>query len=126
MIAAIFGISGSSIYDWLRCYRAGGEASLDSRTAPGAPAVITPIMQWWLEQTVLNSTPAKHGYDTVLWTRAIVVALLQKHFGICVSESTVGLHLHQLDLSCQTPGYRALEQDRAQVASFVEVKFPKI
>src|SRR5512144_2978621 len=47
LIAAIFGISGSSIYDWLRCYCAGGEASLDTRTAPGAPAAIRPIMQWW-------------------------------------------------------------------------------
>jgi transposase len=38
----------------------------------------------------------------------------------------VGLHLHQLDLSCQTPCYRALEQDRAKVEQFLEVKFPKI
>ena len=83
-------------------------------------------MEWWLEQTGLNSTPAKPGYDTVLWTRAILAALLKKHFGICVSESTVGLHLHQLDLSCQTPGYRAAEQEQAKVVAFLEVKFPKI
>ena len=126
VIADILGISRSSIYDWLRWYRASGEAALDARTAPGAPAVITPIMEWWLAQTVLNSTPVKHGYDTVLWTRAILAELLKKHFGIDVSESTVGLHLHQLDLSCQTPGYRAAEQDQAKVAAFLEVKFPKI
>lgn len=126
VIADILGISRSSMYDWLRWYRASGEAALDTRTAPGAPAVITPIMEWWLEQTVLNSTPVKHGYDTVLWTRAILAELLNKYFGICVSESTVGLHLHALDLSCQTPGYRAAEQDQAKVATFLEVKFPKI
>ena len=62
----------------------------------------------------------------VLWTRAILAELLNKHFGICVSESTVGLHLHQLDLSCQTPCYRALDQDQAKVVAFLEVKFPKI
>jgi len=126
VVADILGVSRSSIYDWLRWYRAGGEADLDTRTAPGAPSVITPIMDWWLEQTVLNSTPVNHGYDTVLWTRAILAELLKKHFGICVSESTVGLHLHQLDLSCQTPSYRASEQDQAKVALFLEVKFPKI
>ena len=38
----------------------------------------------------------------------------------------MGLHLHQMDLSCQTPCYRALEQDRAKVAAFLEVTFPKI
>ncbi|HJW27823.1 MAG TPA: IS630 family transposase, partial [Saprospiraceae bacterium] len=126
LIADIFGLSRSSIYDWLRWYRTGGEAALDTRTAPGAPAVITPIMEWWLEQTVLKSTPVDHGYDTVLWTRAILVELLKKHFGVCVPESTVGLHLHALDLSCQTPGYRALEQEHAKVAIFLETKFPKI
>ena len=126
VIADILGISRSSLYDWLRWYRAGGEAALDTRTAPGAPAVITPMMEWWLEQTVLNSTPVKHGYDTVLWTRAILAELLKKHFGIDVSESTVGLHLHHLDLSCQTPGYRAAEQDQAKVVAFLKVTFPKI
>ena len=126
LIADILGISRSSIYDWLRWYRDTGEAALDTRLAPGAPAVITPVMDWWLKQTVLNSTPVDHGYDTVLWTRSILAELLKKHFGIWVSESTVGLHLHQLDLSCQTPCYHALEQDRAKVVTFLEVKFPKI
>ena len=126
LVADILGISRSRIHDWLRWYRASGEAALDTRTAPGTPPVITPIMDWWLEQTVLNSTPVKHGYDTVLWTRAILAELLQKHFGICVSESTVGLHLHQLDLSCQTPCYRAVEQNQANVKTFLEVTFPKI
>ena len=40
-IAAIFGISRSRLYEWLRRYRAHGEAALDTRTAPGAPRVIT-------------------------------------------------------------------------------------
>ena len=83
-------------------------------------------MEWWLEQTVLNSTPIQQGYDTVLWTRAILADLLKKHFGISVSESTVGLHLHRLGLSCQTPGYRAAEQEQTKVAAFLAVKFPKI
>jgi len=37
LIADILGISRSSIYEWLRLYRAGGEAALETRTAPGAP-----------------------------------------------------------------------------------------
>ena len=126
LIADIFGISRSSIYDGLRWYHDAGEEALNTRGALGAPPVITPSMDWWLKQTVLNSTPVEQGYDTVLWTRAILAELLHKHFGICVSESTVGLHLHQVDLSCQTPCYRAAEQDRAKVEQFLEVKFPKI
>ena len=91
-VADIFGITRSSIYDWLRWYREGGEAALKTRKALGKPPVITPVMDAWLKHTVLNSTPVDHGYDTVLWTRRILVELLQKRFGIEVLETTVGVH----------------------------------
>lgn len=126
LIADIFGISRSSIYDWRRGYRDSGEEALDTQSAPGAPPVITPSMDHWLREAVLHSTPVDHGYDTVLWTRKILVELLNKHYGIGVAEYTVGLHLHAMRLSCQVPCYRAAKQDPAQVAAFLEVKFPKI
>jgi transposase len=126
LIAAIFGISRSRLYEWLRRYRAHGEAALDTRTAPGAARVITRGMDGWLRKTVLQSTPVDHGYDTVLWTRKILVELLERRFGVRVAESTVGLHLRALDLSPQQPGYRARERNRAQVAAFLAVKFPRI
>jgi transposase len=126
LIANILGISRSCIYDWLRWYRAGGEAALDTRLAPGADPVITPEMDRWLKATMLNSTPVEHGYDTELWTLNIVVELLQQRFGVWVADSTVALHLHRLDLSCQRPCYRAAEQDPEAVAHFLLYTFPKI
>ena len=44
LIADILGISRSSIYEWLRSHREGGEAALETPKAPGASPVITPIM----------------------------------------------------------------------------------
>lgn len=126
LVADLFGISRSSIYDWLRWYREEGEAALDSRSAPGAPPVITAEMDRWLRQSVLHSTPEEHGYDTVLWTCTILAELLKRRFGVWVSAATVSLHLHRLGLSPQQPRYRARAQDPAQVAAFLTVKFPKI
>jgi transposase len=126
LIANILGISRSCIYDWLRWYRAGGEAALDTRLAPGADPVITPAMDRWLKATILNSTPVAHGYDTELWTLQILVELLQQRFGVWVADSTVALHLHRLKLSCQHPCYRAAAQDPEAVAHFLLYKFPKI
>jgi transposase len=126
LIAKIFGISRSCIYDWLRWYHRGGEAELDTRAAPGATPVITPDLDQWLKDTLLNSTPVDHGYDTALWTLQILVELLQRQFGVWVADSTVALHLHRLDLSCQRPCYRAAEQDPEAVADFLLYKFPKI
>ena len=79
-----------------------------------------------MRKTVLRSMPVDHGYDTVRWTRMILVALLERRFGVRVAESTVGLHLRALDLNPQQPGYRTRERNRAQVAAFLAVKFPKI
>ena len=126
LMANILGISRSCIYDWLRWYRAGGEAALDTRSAPGADPVITPAMDRWLKATILNSTPVAHGYDTELWTLQILVELLQQRFGVWVADSTVALHLHRLNLSCQHPCYRAAAQDPEAVAHFLLYKFPKI
>lgn len=126
LIAKIFGISRSCIYDWLRWYRAEGEAALDTGAAPGAAPVLTPELDRWLHDTILTSTPVDYGYDTELWTLQILVELLRQRFGVWVSDSTVALHLHRLDLSCQRPCYRAAAQDPEAVAHFLLYKFPKI
>ena len=126
LAADFLGISRSSIYEWLRNYRERGETALDTQKAPGGPVVITPEMDQWLKETILNSTPQDHGYDTVLWTLAILVELLKKQFHTWVSDSTVALHLHQLSLSCQKPCYRSTGRDPTKVAAFVNEQFPKI
>lgn len=126
VVADFLDIGRSSIYDWLREYRARGEAALDTRKAPGAPPVMTPETDRWLRKTVLNSTPEAHGYDTVLWTSEILVELLKKRFGLWVSDSTVAAHLHQMRLSCQRPCYRARQQDPRKVEDFLNRKFPMI
>jgi len=76
-----------------------------------------------LRTTILHSTPEAHGYDTVLWTLDILVDLLKKQFGLWVSDSTVAVRLHQMDLSCQRPCYQARQQDPRQVEDFLNRKF---
>jgi len=126
LVADLLGISRSSIYDWLNWYRNGGEEDLDTRKAPGAPWVITPDIDEWLKETIVHSTPEDHGYDTVLWTLNIIVDLLKEKFGILVSDSIVGIHLHRLNLSCQQPCYHALDQDPVKVEQYLKDEFPKI
>ena len=41
LIAVIFGISRSCIYDWLRAYHEKGEDALDTRKAPGSPPAVS-------------------------------------------------------------------------------------
>ena len=55
---------------------------------PGAELLINAEMDGWLKQTVLKCTPTEFGYDTNLWTRAILADLLKQEFDVDVSEST--------------------------------------
>jgi len=126
LIANVFGISRSSIYEWLRWYREQGEDALDSGSAPGASPIITAEMDEWLQETVLNSTPVDHGYDTLLWTCPILVELLNRHYGVYITPASVAFHLHHLGLSYQAPCYQSRDQDATQVAAFLNRKFPKI
>lgn len=126
VVAEIFGFSRSSVYEWLNRYDRGGYEALDSGKAPGAEAVISEEMDAWLKETVLNSTPLEHGYDTVLWNRDILAELLHRAFGITVKGVTVSQHLKKLGLSYQKPQYQEIGRDEAEIAHFLEVKFPRI
>ena len=126
LVSELLGIDRTSIYDWLRNYRHQGEQALDTGKAPGGDWVITSDIDQWLKDTILNSTPADHGYDTVLWTLNIIVDLLKEKFNLWVSDSTVAIHLHRLDLSCQHPCYRAFGQDPVKVDRYLNKEFPEI
>jgi transposase len=123
LIAKIFRISRSSIYQWLHWYRKEGDEALETHQAPGASPTLTGKIDHWLKRTILTSTPADHGYDTELWTLAILAALLKKTFGIQVYGSTIANHLHRMKLSCQVPQYRAYGYDPQEVEAYLSEKW---
>lgn len=122
----IFGISRSSLYDWLGKFRRGGYEALETRIPPGAEPVITREMDDWLEWVVLSRNPTDYGYDTPLWTCEILAALLAQEFGVKVIGATVNAHLKKLGLSYQVPRYRAREQDPVEIERFLNETFPRV
>ena len=126
IIADLLGISRTAIYDWTRRYHRGGYSALDTRTSPGSPRVITEEMDAWLRHTVLNYSPMDFGYDTALWTRDILAAILNEKFDVTVGGSTVSLHLRNLGLSYKKPWFRAKERDELEVERFLNDTFPRI
>lgn len=126
VVADVFGFNRSSLYEWLRKYDAGGYVALETRKPRGADPVITPAMEQWLKATVLTSTPVHHGYDSRLWTREILAALIKKTFDVTVDGSTVSLHLHAIGLSYQKPVDQDVRRDEQEVEAFLKNKFPMI
>lgn len=126
LIAEVYGISRSSIYEWLKRFDESGYAALETRKAPGAVAVVSEAMAGWLEEVVSEATPQAFGYATALWSCAILAELLERRFGVRVSEACVNQHLHRLGLSYQTPHYIPRERDPEEVRFFLEEKWPRI
>lgn len=125
-VSELLGISRSSVYAWLKCFKSEGYAGLETKKAPGAEPVVSEEMDVWLKQTVLETTPEAFGYDTPLWTCALLAEVLAERFGVEVGGATINAHLHRLGLSVQKPTYRATEQDPEAVERFVNETFPKL
>ncbi len=125
-VIEILGFNRSCIYDWLNRFKADGYAGLETKKAPGVPAVVTDEMDAWLKRTVLESAPKDFGYDTALWTCELLAELLSQRYGVHVIGETINHHLHKLGLSYQKPRYVACEQDPVAVEQFINEKFPKI
>jgi len=125
-VAKTYNFNRPCIYRWLRQYDAGGFDALASTFAPGAKPLVDDEMDEWLKQTVQKETPIQFGYDTNLWTCGILATLLERIFGVTVSESAVRLHLKKLGLTYQKPEYQDVARDESEIRYFLEVKFPKI
>ena len=61
-----------------------------------------------------------------LWTRALVCELIDRRFGIRVTEKTAGRYLRGWGFSPQKPARRALEQDPELVAQWLDERYPAI
>lgn len=126
VIAKTYDFNRHCIYQWLNLYDANGFDALKSGMPLGATPLVTPAMDAWLHDVVLQHTPVDFDYDTNLWTCGILVDLLHQAFGVTVSESTVRLHLKRLGLTVQRPEYQNAARDEAEIDAFLNVKFPKI
>jgi len=122
----IFGMSRSSLYEWLDKFRRGGYEALETRIAPGAEPVITPEMDAWLKGVVISHNPTDYGYDTPLWTCEILATLVGRQFDVRVAGATVNAHLKKLGLSYQVARYRAREQDPLEIERFLNETFPRV
>ena len=126
VVMDILGFHRSCIYAWLDSYKHGGWEALRARPLLGRPDELDESAKQWLKETVRDSTPEKWGYQSALWTRAILAELIEQRFEIKLSETTVGRYLHELGLSPQVPDWEPREQDPEEVRRFMEEKFPRI
>lgn len=125
-VIATLGFTRSCIYEWLARYRAGSWNGLKAKALAGRPKKISARQMEWLWKTITQSNPLQHRFEFALWTRQMVQILLWEEFHLKLSLASVTRLLRQLGLTCQRPLFRALEQDRQRVKSWLNSEYPAI
>lgn len=121
-----YGLCRTTIYRWLRTAEHGGWPALESHRAPGPSFKLTPRQRLAVRSWIDGKDPRQYGYESGLWTRAIVAEMIQERFGVTVDVTTVGRLLHRLGITPQKPLHRAYERDPTAIERWKHNEYPAL
>lgn len=125
-VAASYGFCRNAVYPWLQKFREDGWDALAERIAQGPEPKLSPKQRRQVRRWIVGKDPRQYGFEFGLWTRQIVVQLLQQKFGVELGLTAVGRLLAQLDITPQKPLRRAYERDPEAVRQWIEKDYPKL
>lgn len=121
-----FGLHRTSAYPWLRKAKQFGINSLKSSKSNGPQKLLSEKQRVTVRRWICGRDPRQYGIDFGLWTRAIVKALILKHFGINISISSVGVLLSELNITPQKPLQRAYQRNPEAIKDWKSNVYPRI
>lgn len=124
----VYGASLRAVSKWMALERTGGLRALKQkrrgrRTGDGH---LQPAQSARIRQLIIDSLPDQLKLPFYLWTRAAVVSLIEREYGISVSLTTVGRYLAGWGMSPQKPVRRAYERNDAAIAHWLRTEYPAI
>jgi transposase len=120
------GLCRTTIYPWLREFKAHGLAALAESIATGPEPLLNEKQRQQVRRWIIGKDPRQHGFDFGLWTRRIVQSLIQERMGTSLCLSSVGKLLASLDITPQKPLRRAYERDPLAVERWRTESYPKL
>lgn len=126
--AQVFGASLRAVNKWMALDRAGGLRALRPRRRGrrAGDGRLKPAQAARIRQLIIDSLPDQLKLPFYLWTRAAVVNLIEREYGITVSLTTVGRYLNGWGMSPQKPVRRAYERDAAAISRWLRTEYPAI
>jgi transposase len=110
--ARLFGVSRTSVFNWCKLYRNGGEDALTPKS-PGRPkggGQLSPKQAAKIRAMIRDRTPDQLKFPFALWTREAVRELIKKLFGVDYSLNMLGVLLADWGFTPQKPVDRSLER----------------
>ena len=123
----VFGVSRTSVHNWLQAHREGGSTRLKSKPR-GRPrrSRLAGHQAATTVRIITDRCPDQKKLPFALWTREAVQYLLADRFDVHVSVWTVGRYLAQWGLTPQKPLRRAYEQNPVAVKRWLNEAYPAI
>lgn len=112
-IAQITRQSPHTVRRWLHRFERGGCAGLREAPHPGRLPTITPAIELFLRDCVLQS-PRAFGLARPTWTAALLATLVKRRFKRAVSAECVRQHLHRVEAVCRRPTWTVQHLARQQ------------
>ena len=107
-------VSRQVIYKWVSWFKQRSALSPANRlldaARSGRPATASGIIDPWIEQ-IIDADPREYGYNSTVWTAAMLRRYLSKHQQRDVSLRSIGYALARLQIRWKLPRHVLARQD---------------
>ncbi len=114
-----------SIYNWIYRYMTYGIKGLKSKKPCGRKSNLSNYKKKKL-QILLSKPPEENGYDSGIWTCAMIKDLINKNFNVEYSVGYINQLLLQLKFSYKVVESISHKADEEEQKNWLEEKFPEI
>ena len=124
-IAKALGVSARSVHRWIGWFKKRGWDAFQI-PKPCRRSKLNESQFLEITEMILTKTPLEFGFDTVLWTRAIIAHIILNKFSISLHETSIGRILKANKLTPQKPIRKSYRQNKEEVKQFCEDFFPQL
>ena len=104
-VSKITGKSFQIIYRWINAYLANHQIeALYDAPRSGRPSAIKDLTDKQIMQA-LGCNPLLSGYQSTMWTVALLADYVSKQYGCSISARTLYRRMKQIGLECKRPRY---------------------
>ncbi len=128
-IVAATGLSWPGVRTALDLYESGGMLALKPVVRgkkPGTGRSLTADQEQAIRMTICDKRPEQLKMDFALWSRAAVMQLIEREYGIKLHVRSVGKYLARWGFTPQKPIKKAYEQRPEAVQKWLDEEYPAI
>lgn len=128
-IVELSGLSYPTVRAAIDRYEAGGLAANQPKPRgkkPGSGRTLSEAQEVTIQRIICDKRPEQLKMDFALWSRAAVMQLIEREFGIALSVRGVGNYLRRWGFTPQKPIKRAYEQRPEAVQAWLNEQYPVI